>query len=149
MQLSLFPTKQCTVDLRSYDYTIIAFSGGKDSLACLLWAIANNAPNIELWHHDVDGREGSTLMDWPITRAYCQAIAPEHFEAIAQYEERFNCTIQRTQSVRQLAALGTPYPGTADRKLVEQALSTEFNQPVFLEDWELPSGAYGEQNGSV
>ena len=22
---------------------------------------------LELWHHDVDGREGSTLMDWPFT----------------------------------------------------------------------------------
>ena len=327
MQLSLFPTKQCTVDLRSYDYTIIAFSGGKDSLACLLWAIANNAPNIELWHHDVDGREGSTLMDWPVTRAYCQAIAqafnlpiyfswleggferemlrdnqktaptffetpeginqaggitgknntrlkfpqvsgnlsvrwcsaylkigvcskaianqerftgkrtlvlsgeraqespqrakynqfepdktncqkrhvdrfrpvhqwteqqvweiiqrhkvnphpayhlgwgrlscmscifgsanqwasiktiaPEHFEAIATYEEQFNCTIQRSESVRQMAARGIPYAGTANLQTVGQALSTEFNQQVFIEDWKLPSGAYGEQNGSV
>ncbi|NEP53126.1 MAG: phosphoadenosine phosphosulfate reductase family protein [Moorea sp. SIO3C2] len=58
-----------------YDRTIIAFSGGKDSLACVLWAIENQLPGIELWHHDVDGREGSTMMDWPVTRAYCEAIA--------------------------------------------------------------------------
>lgn len=30
---------------------------------------------VELWHHEIDGREGSTLMDWPITPAYCQAVA--------------------------------------------------------------------------
>jgi hypothetical protein len=30
---------------------------------------------IELWHHDVDGREGSRLMDWPVTRDYCRAFA--------------------------------------------------------------------------
>jgi 3'-phosphoadenosine 5'-phosphosulfate sulfotransferase (PAPS reductase)/FAD synthetase len=30
---------------------------------------------IELHHHDVDGREGSELMDWGCTRAYCRAFA--------------------------------------------------------------------------
>ncbi|WP_292802348.1 phosphoadenosine phosphosulfate reductase family protein [Methylotenera sp.] len=30
---------------------------------------------MELHHHEVDGREGSTLMDWPVTRSYCQAFA--------------------------------------------------------------------------
>lgn len=68
-----------------YDRTIIMFSGGKDSLACVLWAIENNCPNIELWHHLVDGtpvnepsvkgQTTSTLMDWPITSAYCKAVA--------------------------------------------------------------------------
>ena len=60
-----------------YDKIIIAFSGGKDSLACALHALEGGVPveKIELWHHDVDGREGSTLMDWPVTRAYCKAIA--------------------------------------------------------------------------
>ncbi|MHB8564706.1 MAG: phosphoadenosine phosphosulfate reductase domain-containing protein [Acidiferrobacteraceae bacterium] len=64
-------------DLESYSTIIVAFSGGKDSLACLLDLIERGAPRdrIELWHHDVDGREGSTLMDWPITRDYCRAVA--------------------------------------------------------------------------
>jgi hypothetical protein len=30
---------------------------------------------IELWHHDIDGREGSHLMDWPSTPVYCGAFA--------------------------------------------------------------------------
>lgn len=61
----------------AYDFVIVAFSGGKDSLACLLHLFDLGVPpaRIELWHHDVDGREGSSLMDWPVTRAYCVAVA--------------------------------------------------------------------------
>ena len=64
-------------DLESYSTIIVAFSGGKDSLACLLDLIERGAPRdrIELWHHDVDGREGSKLMDWPVTRDYCRRVA--------------------------------------------------------------------------
>lgn len=65
------------LDLTTYDRILIMMSGGKDSLATLLWALERGAPRdrIELWHHDIDGREGSRLMDWPVTRAYCTAVA--------------------------------------------------------------------------
>lgn len=70
------PAKPSTqIDVSQYERTIIYSSGGKDSLACVLWAIENGCKNIELWHHLVDGREGSKLMDWPITTPYCQAVA--------------------------------------------------------------------------
>ncbi len=64
-------------DLRSYDRYLVMFSGGKDSAAAYLDLREQGVPNerIELWHHDIDGREGSTLMDWPCTPAYCQAFA--------------------------------------------------------------------------
>lgn len=64
-------------ELHSYDHVILAFSGGKDSLACALYLLELGVPRerIELWHHDVDGREGSALMDWPITRDYCRKVA--------------------------------------------------------------------------
>jgi 3'-phosphoadenosine 5'-phosphosulfate sulfotransferase (PAPS reductase)/FAD synthetase len=64
-------------DLASYDVIIVAFSGGKDSLACLLHLLDLGVPRerLELFHYDVDGREGSRLMDWPCTRAYCRAVA--------------------------------------------------------------------------
>ncbi len=63
--------------LESYHAIVVAFSGGKDSLACVLDLIDRGAPRdrIELWHHDVDGREGSRLMDWPVTRDYCRRVA--------------------------------------------------------------------------
>lgn len=66
------------MNLDSYDHIIVYFSGGKDSLACLLHLLELGVPKdkIELWHHDVDGREGSRMKkDWPITRDYCRAAA--------------------------------------------------------------------------
>jgi 3'-phosphoadenosine 5'-phosphosulfate sulfotransferase (PAPS reductase)/FAD synthetase len=70
-------------DLASYDVIVVAFSGGKDSLACVLHLLEEGErrgldlkSRIELWHHDVDGgAEGSDLMDWPVTRSYCEAVA--------------------------------------------------------------------------
>jgi len=63
-------------DLGSYDHIICAFSGGKDSLACVLRLLELGVRGkIELWHHDIDGREGSNLMDWPVTRAYVLRFA--------------------------------------------------------------------------
>lgn len=61
----------------SYHKIIVAFSGGKDSLACVLDLLDQGVrkSRIELWHHDVDGREGSKLMDWAITRDYCRKVA--------------------------------------------------------------------------
>ena len=67
-------------DLRGYDTIIVAFSGGKDSIGCLLALIEAGVPldRIELHHHDVDG-QGPPFMDWPSTTAYCRAIA-QHFD---------------------------------------------------------------------
>jgi 3'-phosphoadenosine 5'-phosphosulfate sulfotransferase (PAPS reductase)/FAD synthetase len=64
-------------DPLGYDRYVVAFSGGKDSLALLLHLLdlGVSRDRIELHHHLVDGREGSTLMDWPITESYCEAVA--------------------------------------------------------------------------
>ncbi len=66
-----------TVNPNQYDKTIIAFSGGKDSLACLLHVLdcGVEKSKIELWHHEIDGCEGSNLMDWRITPDYCKKVA--------------------------------------------------------------------------
>lgn len=63
--------------LAGYDFFVVAFSGGADSLACLLHLLELGVPRdkLELWHYDVDGREGSELFDWPCTRDYCRKIA--------------------------------------------------------------------------
>jgi hypothetical protein len=63
--------------LYDYDYYIVAFSGGKDSTACILhlFELGINREKIELWHHLIDGEEGSSLMDWPVTKDYCNKFA--------------------------------------------------------------------------
>jgi 3'-phosphoadenosine 5'-phosphosulfate sulfotransferase (PAPS reductase)/FAD synthetase len=64
-----------------YDHYIVSFSGGKDSMACLLHLLELGVcrSKIELWHMLVDGRESAVpFMDWPVTEAYCHAVA-QHF----------------------------------------------------------------------
>ncbi|WP_159731241.1 phosphoadenosine phosphosulfate reductase family protein [Methylosinus sp. Ce-a6] len=70
-------TEACIApDVRSYDHILVACSGGKDSLACVLHLLDEGVDpsRIELHHHDVDGR-GPPTFDWPITAGYCRAIA--------------------------------------------------------------------------
>ena len=63
-------------DLRAYRRIVVAFSGGKDSLAALLHLLDLGVPRhvIELHHHDVDGH-GPSFMDWPCTPGYVRAVA--------------------------------------------------------------------------
>jgi hypothetical protein len=77
--------------------------------------------------------------------ATIRLIAPEQFKAIAAHERRFGLTIHRKFSVEQQADSGIPYD--VDPKWVAIANSTEFNHPVFLDDWTLPPGAFGESAG--
>lgn len=65
------------VDLEDYDRIILCMSGGKDSIACLLHLLdlGVDRSRVELWHHEVDGREGSTLMDWPFMTSYNRQLA--------------------------------------------------------------------------
>ncbi len=62
----------------SYEKVIVMFSGGKDSIASVVALLEAGCPAhlIELWHQDVDGRQGDrSYADWPVTRAYCEAFA--------------------------------------------------------------------------
>lgn len=63
--------------LEEYDKIIVMFSGGKDSLACILHLLELGVPKnkIELWHHDIDGGNTDRRMDWPVTQSYCKAIS--------------------------------------------------------------------------
>ena len=82
-------SKEWHPDLSQYQRFVIFFSGGKDSLACALHLLELGIPaeRIELHHHLVDGAEGSDLMDWPVTDAYCQAFA-DHFGFPISYSWR-------------------------------------------------------------
>jgi 3'-phosphoadenosine 5'-phosphosulfate sulfotransferase (PAPS reductase)/FAD synthetase len=78
VQRTLFPEPPAEpfklLPLDEYDIIAVSYSGGKDSLACLLHLLDLGVPRskIELHHNDVDGR-GEPLMDWPCTPAYVKA----------------------------------------------------------------------------
>lgn len=57
----------------NYDHIVLAFSGGKDSLACLL-KLLDEGQRPTLLHHDIDN-DSRNLFDWPVTPAYVKAIA--------------------------------------------------------------------------
>lgn len=65
------------VELDTYDRIVLCMSGGKDSIASLLHLIDQGVDRqrLELWHHEVDGREGSSLMDWPFMADYNRKLA--------------------------------------------------------------------------
>lgn len=64
------------VRLADIERFVVAFSGGKDSVALVLTLLELGVPRakMELWHHEIDGR-GPRFFDWPCTLAYCQAFA--------------------------------------------------------------------------
>lgn len=77
MVVCCIETRGLTVpNLQDYDRIVVAFSGGKDSLACVLHLLDQGVPRekIELHHHDIDGG-GRAFMDWQITPGYCRAVA--------------------------------------------------------------------------
>jgi 3'-phosphoadenosine 5'-phosphosulfate sulfotransferase (PAPS reductase)/FAD synthetase len=115
-------------DLRSYDYVIVAFSGGKDSLAALLHTLdlARSQGRdlvrdraLELWHHDVDSPESGQFMDWPVTTPYVRALG---------------------------AALGIPvYFSWKVGGFLRELMKTQ--ERTASSKWEEPGGVVGESGG--
>ena len=70
------PVDQFIPDLWSYERILVFHSGGKDGMAALLYLLDLGVPRskIEIHHHEIDGREGSHLMDWPVTRSYVEVM---------------------------------------------------------------------------
>ena len=73
--LDIFDAEEAieTVDPKSFDDVIVFFSGGKDSIACVLLLLEQGIKP-ELWHHDVDGK-GENFFDWPCTTGYVNMFA--------------------------------------------------------------------------
>lgn len=73
-------------------------------------------------------------------------IDPKGFNVIASYEQQFGLTIHRLRSVVEQADSGSLLPGATTR-WAQIAMSREYNERIFLDDWQLPVGAYGENAG--
>jgi Phosphoadenosine phosphosulfate reductase family len=79
--------------------------------------------------------------------ATIQRDFPDRFKAISDLEVKLSHTIDNKLSIIQMANLGTPYPHSPEA--IALANSTTWYSPIFLDNWELPPGAFGEQNGSI
>ena len=78
--------------------------------------------------------------------ASVRKIAPDKFNRIADYESEFQCTINRKHSVVELADQGRPYESITEY-LIQVAMSSEFVEPIFVKEWSLPAGAFGDAAG--
>jgi len=73
-------------------------------------------------------------------------IAPVAFERVATFEQQFGVTIHRSKSVRQQADRGALLPG-AMSAWAAIAMQKEYKEPIFVDDWKLPAGAFGNSAG--
>ena len=74
-------------------------------------------------------------------------IAPSQFKRVAEVEAFTGLTIHRKLSVQEQAACGTPYPASNNPELIAVANSHVFSLSIFVDDWQLPAGAFGEASG--
>lgn len=65
------------IDLGVYDRFIVCFSGGKDSIACILRLLdmGVDKSKIELWHHRIDDPAEQSFMDWSFMESYVEKFA--------------------------------------------------------------------------
>lgn len=78
--------------------------------------------------------------------ASANKISPVQGRKLIQLEEMFGYTLKRDKTLSELIASGTPYD-TLEERLVSIALSHHYNEPIFIDDWKLPAGAFGESCG--
>lgn len=77
--------------------------------------------------------------------ASVNVIAPQRIIEIAKYEDAFGVTLRRDGPISKALARGTPYD--MDPAIVRSALSDTFDEPIFVSDWVMPLGAFGECAG--
>ena len=75
------------------------------------------------------------------------AISPEQGKIISNLEKEFGFTIKRNIDFETLASKGVPYQETKDEIMVKIATSKKYYPTIFMKNWYLPSGAYGDSCG--
>ena len=73
-------------------------------------------------------------------------ISPDQAERLIELEEQFGTTMKRNKSLRELLEDGEAYDAMSD-ELVKLAISEEYTEPMFMDEWILPAGAFGEGCG--
>jgi len=75
-------------------------------------------------------------------------LSSERFNEIANYEDEFDSTIQRKESVIDQANRGMSYIQDGDEELAFQSIGEEFPvEDIFTDNWELPRGAFSKCGG--
>jgi 3'-phosphoadenosine 5'-phosphosulfate sulfotransferase (PAPS reductase)/FAD synthetase len=82
----------------------------------------------------------------PAQWASVKAIDPERFEYLEKLEREFDCTIHRTKTLAERIQGAKPYVDM-NPLLIAQSLDEGYEAPIFVNDWKLPAGAFGESAG--
>ena len=110
------------INLQDYDSIIVAFSGGKDSVACVLQLLecGVDPSRIEIHHHNVDGEHSDTegLMDWPVTHSYCHEFAKAFGMSYSESFRLGGIERELDRNNEPTAAVSIPYIVDGQRVLV-------------------------------
>ena len=75
-------------------------------------------------------------------------VSPQQGQDLIDLENDFGVTMKRDVGLKELIDAGTPYPEIEEHEiLAEMATSDFYLGKIFINKWELPSGAYGEGCG--
>lgn len=75
-------------------------------------------------------------------------ISPKQGSEIINFENLFGITIKRNMDIQMLINNGNIYKHITD-ELKKIATSYTYKLSIFMDEWLLPSGAYGENCGAV
>lgn len=82
--------------------------------------------------------------------ATSQYIDPEGLGKIIKYEDEFGVTIKRDKSIPELLVKGKVYPATTKNYVLSLvAMRHTYPGKIFINNWTLPAGAFGESCGPV
>jgi len=74
-------------------------------------------------------------------------ISPKIGDSLIELEESFGVTLKRKQTLKELIDQGTPYDMSQED--VKVALNLQYTEEIFMDEWVLPKGAFGESCGPM